>query len=76
MPLLKPKRRGAVARVLRAHGALRCPLNGHQVSWCRGLCTPVGDRGLCGRLAPHAMVGRTQMAILGYRDRPLHSSAS
>jgi hypothetical protein len=50
---------------------LRCPLNGHQVGWCRGLCRPIDGCGVCGRLAPHAMTGRTQAAIASYRDRPL-----
>jgi hypothetical protein len=27
------------------------------------LCEPVGGLGLCGRVAPHALRGRTQMAI-------------
>jgi hypothetical protein len=42
-------------------------MNGHQVSWCRGLCTPVDGHGLCGRIAPHAMIGRTQAAIAAYK---------
>jgi hypothetical protein len=48
---------------------VRCPLNGHQVGACRGLCTPSpeGD-GLCGRLAPHALVGRTQAAIASHEE--------
>jgi hypothetical protein len=44
-------------------------MNGHQVSWCRGLCTPTDGHGMCGRLAPHAMVGRTQAAIIRYKER-------
>ena len=72
MALLQPKkeRRTGKSR-LRAHGALRCPFNGHQVSWCRQLCEPIGDYGFCGRLATHGMKGRTQIAIASYRERPL-----
>lgn len=42
---------------------------GHQASWCRGLCRPLDGRGICGRLAPHAMLDRTQLAILRYKER-------
>ena len=37
---------------------------------CRGLCTPSpeGD-GLCGRLAPHVLIGRTQAAIAEHEER-------
>jgi hypothetical protein len=40
---------------------------GHQASWCRGLCRPLDGHGICGRLAPHAMLDRTQRAILRYK---------
>jgi len=40
-----------------------CPYNGHQVGWCKGMCTPVAGVGYCGRPAPHALVSRTQLAI-------------
>jgi hypothetical protein len=40
-----------------------CPYNGHQVGWCKGLCTPTAGVGYCGRPAPHALIGRTQLAI-------------
>ncbi len=65
MPLLRPKheRRN---RGLPEYRILTCPLNGHQVSFCRGLCQPLDGHGVCGRLAPHAMVGRTQAAIAAY----------
>ena len=66
MPLLRPKLPGRRVR-LREYTVLRCPCNGHQVGWCRGLCQPVAGRGLCGRLAPHAMIGRTQAAIAHYK---------
>ena len=69
MALLRPpEHRPAFNTKLRCHTVVRCPLNGHQVGACRGLCepSPEGD-GLCGRLAPHALVGRTQAAIASQR---------
>ena len=69
--MLRPREdRPKLGTKLRIHTVLRCPLNGHQVGACRGLCTPSpeGD-GLCGRLAPHTLVGRTQAAIAGHEDR-------
>jgi hypothetical protein len=72
MSLLRPKdqrRRGL--SVLRPYTILECPFNGHQVSWCRGLCDPIDGHGFCGRIAPHTLIGRTQAAIASYRDRPL-----
>ena len=50
---------------------MRCPLNGHQAGACRGLCepSPEGD-GLCGRLAAHALIGRTQAAIAAQQSEP------
>jgi hypothetical protein len=71
MSLLRPKEeRPDFNTKLRCHTVLRCPLNGHQVGACRGLCepSPAGD-GLCGRLAPHALVGRTQAAIAEHAEQ-------
>jgi hypothetical protein len=67
MGILKKKK--LRRRRLRLHGALRCALNGHQVSWCRGLCEPIAGRGLCGREAPHTLRGKTQIAIERYNAR-------
>ena len=70
MALLRPKHdRKRTSIRERPFSTLTCPFNGHQVSWCRQLCEPVDEHGLCGRLAPHAMVGRTQLAIAGYNAR-------
>jgi hypothetical protein len=69
--LLRPKEgRPKLGSKLRIHTVLRCPLNGHQVGACRGFCTPSpeGD-GLCGRLAPHVLIGRTQAAIAAHEER-------
>jgi hypothetical protein len=78
MSLLRPKAERKGTRVaLRAYTTLLCPFNGHQVSWCRGLCEPINDHGHCGRLAPHLMTDRTQAAIanfkFSYKNRPLKS---
>lgn len=52
----------------------RCPLMRHNISWCRGLCVPSDGNGLCGRIAPHAMLGRTQRAILAHNARRAEES--
>ena len=65
--LLKHRRR---AKRLRLNTTLRCPQNGYQASWCRGLCLPIDGRGVCGRDAPHALgPGRTQRAIAAQQER-------
>ena len=68
MALLKPKQERKRTK-LRTHTALRCPFNGHQASWCRSLCEPISGQGPCGRPAPHAVMGRTQVAIAAYMAR-------
>jgi hypothetical protein len=45
---------------------LRCPMVGHQASWCRFLCKPIQGRGLCGRRAPHGLKSRWREAIRRY----------
>ena len=67
MGLIKPKR--LRARPVRPYITLRCVVARNQVGWCRGLCRPLRGRGMCGRLAPHALRGRTQLAIAKYEER-------
>jgi hypothetical protein len=70
MALLNPKhdrRRTSIKD--RPFSTLRCPFNGHQVSWCRELCEPIEGHGYCGRDAPHLMIGRTQAAIAFYKRK-------
>ena len=68
MPLLRPKnRRNRTGKRLPEFRTLRCAQYGYRNTWCRQLCTPVGAIGQCGRLAPHAMVGRTQAAIASFK---------
>lgn len=69
MSLLRPKnRRGRPGRRLPEYLTLACPRYGHRITWCRQICTPIGNKGDCGRLAPHAMVGKTQAAIAAYNE--------
>lgn len=44
----------------------RCRATRGLTKWCFALCEPVGGYGLCGRMAPHAVTGRTQRAIARY----------
>jgi hypothetical protein len=48
---------------------LGCPLTKSHALWCHGLCVPEDGIGLCGRIAPHTVTGRTQMAILKHKIR-------
>ena len=61
MSLLRPKR--SRRKPMREYTVLHCVAARNQVGWCRGLCSPVDGHGPCGRVAPHALVGRTQRAI-------------
>lgn len=40
-----------------------CPLTKNRSNWCHAHCTPINTIGACGRVAPHALRGRTQRAI-------------
>jgi len=55
MSLLRPKH-AHKRTAFRSYTIIECPYNGHQVSFCRGLCEPIEGHGHCGRLAPHAMI--------------------
>lgn len=46
---------------------LGCPLTKSHALWCHGLCAPKDGIGVCGRVAPHTVQGRTQLAILKYK---------
>lgn len=68
MSLLRPKaERNRSGHRLPEYRTLACPRYGHRITWCRQLCTPIAGKGDCGRLAPHAMLGRTQAAIAAYK---------
>jgi len=57
-------------RVIRHTGTGRkrmgCPLTKNRSAWCYRLCAPVDGLGTCGRVAPHALRGRTDLAIEKY----------
>lgn len=68
------EQRKPVPRSTRREGSIPsrnqgCPLTRNRSVWCYGSCTPVAGRGLCGRLAHHALVGRTQRAIAECTER-------
>jgi len=46
---------------------LGCPLTKSHSLWCHRLCVPKRGIGACGRVAPHALVGRTAEAILNHK---------
>lgn len=46
---------------------LGCPLTKSHSLWCHRLCVPKEGIGFCGRVAPHAVTGRTQEAILRFK---------
>lgn len=73
MGLLRPKSQRKTKR-LPEYRFLTCPMNGHQVCFCRGLCEPVDNRGQCGRFIPQGLVGRTQAAIAKQRQAQSISS--
>ncbi|MBN1652549.1 MAG: hypothetical protein JXA30_02115 [Deltaproteobacteria bacterium] len=50
-------------RALKKYTVLRCPMVGHQASWCRHLCRPSQGKGVCGRPATHHMKDKYQLAI-------------
>lgn len=57
-------------RLVPAYRVRPCRAGGrHQVGWCLALCTPVNGRGLCGRQAPHALHGRTYLAMKESEER-------
>jgi hypothetical protein len=67
MGLLRPRPDSTPASFRPRIGiVVTCPYNGHQVGWCKGLCTPIAGIGHCGRPAGHALVGRTQLAIAAH----------
>lgn len=46
-----------------------CPRTRSRTNWCYRMCVPHDGTGDCGRLAPHAFLGRTQTAILRHKVR-------
>jgi len=54
---------------------LGCPLTHNRSSWCNAYCVPVKGMGACGRIAPHALRGRTQRAIDQVKKRQAEEAA-
>jgi len=51
---------------------LGCPLTRNRSARCHRLCAPEEDgRGPCGRIAPHGLTGRTDLAIFKHTKRAL-----
>jgi len=51
---------------------LGCPLTRNRSAWCHRLCAPDKDgHGRCGRIAPHGLRGRTDLAIFRHKKRML-----
>ena len=49
---------------IREHTYLGCPLTRNRSAWCFRICAPDADgSGHCGRVAPHGLKGKTQLAI-------------
>ena len=44
-----------------------CPKTKNRSPWCHAWCTPQRGVGACGRIAPHALMGITQQAILSHK---------
>ncbi len=64
MGLLNPKKKRR--KPLRSYTTMHCVAARNQVGYCRGLCTPIDGVGPCGRVAPHALIGRTQTALVDH----------
>jgi len=47
-------------------GTWGCPLTRSRTNWCYRMCVPVNGLGVCGRIAPHTLRGRTDLAIERY----------
>jgi hypothetical protein len=49
-----------------------CPLTNNRSAWCFRLCAPDAEgQGRCGRIAPHSLKGRTQLAIAAENKKRL-----
>jgi hypothetical protein len=65
-----PIKRGKVVRKQSANPNYTwCSRTANRTSLCFRLCQPTKGMGECGRVAGHAQLGRTQLAILAQRRR-------
>ena len=64
------KRRVKTRKGLKEYTYLGCPLTRNRSPWCFRMCTPdLAGHGRCGRIAPHALVGRIQAGIQEYNKK-------
>ena len=64
------KRRVKTRKGLKEYTYLGCPLTRNRSPWCFRMCTPdLEGHGRCGRIAPHALVGRIQAGIQEYNKK-------
>ncbi len=57
-------------RGIREHARLGCPLTRNRSPWCFRICEPSADgTGECGRVAPHALLSSTQLAIVKHKEK-------
>ncbi len=57
-------------RSIKKYTYLGCPMTRNRSAWCFRLCPPdAHGHGRCGRVAPHSLKGRTQLAIEAYNKR-------
>ena len=55
---------------------LGCPLTRNRSAWCYRMCPPDAQgNGRCGRVAPHSLMSRTQLAIADYKRRQLKTNS-
>jgi hypothetical protein len=54
----------------------RCLATKGLTKWCFAVCEPKRGIGHCGRVAPHALRGRTQLAIARYNARQRDDAAN
>jgi len=73
-----PKRRLVKREKTRVpeYTCLGCPLTKSHSLWCHRLCVPKNGVGYCGRVAPHAVTGRTQEAILRFKAAQVRRETS
>jgi hypothetical protein len=66
------KRKKKTRKRVREYSYRGCPLTSNRSPWCFRLCAPdAKGNGRCGRFAPHAIKGRTQLAIAAYQKKKL-----
>ena len=72
LQMTSQKRTVRTARGTRDYTYLGCPLTRNRSAWCFRICLPdKAGQGHCGRVAPHGIKGRTQLAIEGHGRRLL-----